>query len=68
VGIRLETREGEANRGKKKRKRQIDKDRAEREEEQRRKGNRISQGPLHKFRKLQGLVRKVKFPVDLKLK
>jgi hypothetical protein len=29
VGIRLETREGEANRGKKKRKRQIDKDRAE---------------------------------------
>jgi hypothetical protein len=37
VGIRLETREGEANRGKKKRKRQIDKDRAEREEEQRRK-------------------------------
>jgi hypothetical protein len=26
----------------------------QREEKQRRKGNRISQGPLHKFRKLQG--------------
>jgi hypothetical protein len=46
----------------------LETDRAEGEEEQRRKGNRISQGPLRKFRKLQGLVRKVKFPVDLKLK
>jgi hypothetical protein len=43
------------------------KDKAEqREEKQRRKGTRISQGPLHNFRKLQGLVCKTKFPIDLK--
>jgi hypothetical protein len=41
-------------------------DRTEREEEQRRKGNRISQGPLRKYRKLQGPDCKTKFPVDLK--
>jgi hypothetical protein len=29
-------------------------DKTEREEEQRRKGNRTSQGLMHKFRKLQG--------------
>jgi hypothetical protein len=38
----------------------------QREEKQRRKGNRISQGPLHNFRKLQGLVCKTKFPINLK--
>ncbi|PVH38808.1 hypothetical protein PAHAL_5G358300 [Panicum hallii] len=40
----------------------------QREEKQRRKGTRISQGPLHNFRKLQGPVCKTKFPVDLKPK
>jgi hypothetical protein len=49
-----------------KKERRLETDRTKREEEQRRKGNRISQGPLREFRKLQGLVRKVKFPVDLK--
>jgi hypothetical protein len=43
-------------------------DRTEREEEQRRKGNRISQGPLRKNRNLQGPDCKTKFPVDLKPK
>jgi hypothetical protein len=33
---------------------------------QRRKGNRISQGPLREFRQLQGPFCKVKFPIDLK--
>jgi hypothetical protein len=37
----------------------------QREKEQRRKGNRISQGPLRKYRKLQGPDCKTKFPVDL---
>jgi hypothetical protein len=40
----------------------------QREEKQRRKGTRISQGPLRNFRKLQGPVCKTKFPVDLKPK
>jgi hypothetical protein len=45
------------------------KDKAEqREEKQRRKGTRISQGPLRNFRKLQGLFCKTKFPIDLKPK
>jgi hypothetical protein len=43
-------------------------DRTEREEEQRRKGNRISQGLIRKYKKLQGPVCKTQFPVDLKLK
>jgi hypothetical protein len=41
-------------------------DKAEREEKQRRKGIRTSQGLKSKIRKLQGLVCKAKFPVDLK--
>jgi hypothetical protein len=40
----------------------------QREEKQRRKGTRISQGPLRNFQKLQGPVCKTKFPVDLKPK
>jgi hypothetical protein len=34
--------------------------------EQRRRGKEISQGLMRNFRKLQGLVCKAKFPVDLK--
>jgi hypothetical protein len=34
--------------------------------EQRRRGKEISQGPIRKYRKLQGLVCKANFPVDLK--
>jgi hypothetical protein len=34
--------------------------------EQRRRGKEISQGLMRDFRKLQGLVCKAKFPVDLK--
>jgi hypothetical protein len=40
----------------------------QREEKQRRKGTRISQGPLRNFRKLQGLVCKIIFSIDLKPK
>jgi hypothetical protein len=41
-------------------------DKAAGEEKQRRKGIRTSQGLKRKIRKLQGLVCKAKFPVDLK--
>jgi hypothetical protein len=34
--------------------------------EQRRRGNGFPQGPMHKYRKLQGPVCKTKFSVDLK--
>jgi hypothetical protein len=34
--------------------------------EQRRRGNGFPQGPMHKIRKLQGLVCKANFPIDLK--
>jgi hypothetical protein len=61
VGIRLETREGEANRGKKKRRRQI-------RIEQRGRTSGILQGCIRKIRELQGPTCKTKFPVDLKLK
>jgi hypothetical protein len=40
----------------------------QREEKQRRKGTRISQGPLRNFWKLQGLICKERFPIDLKPK
>jgi hypothetical protein len=41
-------------------------DKAEREEEQKWKGKRTSQGLMHNFGKLQGLVCKTNFPIDLK--
>jgi hypothetical protein len=43
-----------------------DKREREREEEQRRRRNEIPQGLMHNSRKLQGLVCKAKFPIDLK--
>jgi hypothetical protein len=43
-------------------------DKRERGEKQRRRRNEIPQGLMHNFRKLQGLICKTKFPVDLKSK
>jgi hypothetical protein len=51
---------------KRERERDTREDKTEREEEQRRKRNRTSQGLVHKFRKLQGPLGKVKFLINLK--